>query len=115
MSKKSTNELRRHHPSHWPCSVVLFNSRELLETVLYHPKSQLLAQQLENIYFTSFLRVKSVLAKPLFIMAQGGFFKNRRVYILATVAYMGSLLFGKITLPTLDSEKDLILIILGRL
>jgi hypothetical protein len=27
-------------------------------------------------------------------MARGGFFKNRRVYFLATVAYMGSLLFG---------------------
>ena len=48
-------------------------------------------------------------------MAGGGFFKNRRVYILATVAYMGSLLFGKITLSTLDSKKDVTLIILGRL
>jgi len=28
-----------------------------------------------------------------------GFFKNRRVYLLATVAYMGSLLFGA-TSPT---------------
>jgi hypothetical protein len=35
--------------------------------------------------------------KPFFIMARGGFFKNYRVYILATVAYMGSLLFGTTT------------------
>lgn len=27
-------------------------------------------------------------------MARTGFFKNYRVYFLATVAYMGSLLFG---------------------
>jgi hypothetical protein len=27
-------------------------------------------------------------------MARKGFFKNYRVYLLATVAYMGSLLFG---------------------
>ena len=54
MSKKSTNELHRHHPSHRPCSVVLFNTRELLKTVLYHPRSQLLAQQLEKYFFISF-------------------------------------------------------------
>ena len=28
-------------------------------------------------------------------MAKGGFFKNYRVYILTSVAYMGALLFGK--------------------
>ena len=27
-------------------------------------------------------------------MAKGGFFKNYRVYILTSVAYMGALLFG---------------------
>jgi hypothetical protein len=29
-----------------------------------------------------------------------GFFKNRRVYLLATVAYMGSLLFGTRSITT---------------
>ena len=28
-------------------------------------------------------------------MAKGGFFKNYRVYILTSVAYMGALLFGE--------------------
>lgn len=28
------------------------------------------------------------------------FFQNYRVYILTSVAYMGSLLFGKYTIPT---------------
>ena len=27
-------------------------------------------------------------------MAAGGFFRNRRVYLLTVVAYLGSLLFG---------------------
>jgi hypothetical protein len=31
-------------------------------------------------------------------MAKGGFFKNYRVYILTTVAYMGALLFGTLFL-----------------
>jgi hypothetical protein len=39
---------------------------------------------------------------PLFIMARG-FFKNYRVYLLATVAYMGSLLFGPP--PTFSSVR----------
>ena len=34
----------------------------------------------------------------IFTMAPN-FFKNRRVYLLATVAYMGSLLFGLFTPP----------------
>jgi hypothetical protein len=37
---------------------------------------------------------KSVDIEPLFTMAIG-FFQNYRVYLLTTVAYMGSLLFGK--------------------
>ena len=37
----------------------------------------------------------------IFIMAPN-FFKNRRVYLLTTVAYMGSLLFGLFTPPLPD-------------
>jgi hypothetical protein len=34
-----------------------------------------------------------------------GFFKNYRVYILTTVAYMGSLLFGKPIYALLNSSS----------
>jgi hypothetical protein len=36
------------------------------------------------------------------------FFKNRRVYLLTVVAYMGSLLFGKFMFKALCLHRDLI-------
>ena len=41
-------------------------------------------------------------------MASNGFFKDRRVYLLTAVAYMGSLLFGYVILGVIDLSPSMI-------